>query len=158
MLLSRDETSGSSSTKHAQTLHPHRRDHVSQGGPTSNLVRQLQDALAAIEAVVSELERQHQPSPSELALWEGVCRLLGIVRARHAASTPANPDRAKLPLTRRQWDVVQLLSTGLTRGEIANVLGIKLSTVQSNIAQAMERMDAHGEISLVNAARMLGML
>ena len=54
-------------------------------------------------------------------------------------------------LSKRQWDILKLLSFGLTRKEIADALGISVNTVVTHISYLYYNLgvtNAHGAVGL----------
>lgn len=56
---------------------------------------------------------------------------------------------ADCPLTEREYEVATLLARGLSRHEIAESLGVDLSTVRSHVLNATTKLDAHSAAQLV---------
>lgn len=56
------------------------------------------------------------------------------------------------PLTKREREVLQLLSEGRTNKEIANALGIAVRTVETHRAKLMTKLNAHSLSDLVRYA------
>jgi NarL family two-component system response regulator LiaR len=57
----------------------------------------------------------------------------------HAQTAPENPN---LQLTRREKEVLELMSKGLTNPEIASHLTVTLSTVKKHVSKVLEKLNA----------------
>lgn len=63
-----------------------------------------------------------------------------------------------LPLSRREHDVLRMLSTGLSNKEIADSLVVSPNTVKTHIRHIYDKLDAHNRIHALARARELGLL
>jgi DNA-binding NarL/FixJ family response regulator len=61
-------------------------------------------------------------------------------------------------LTTRQQEVLQHLGEGLSRGQIAELMTVSTSTVQSHTAALYRLMGTHGVVATVKAAKKMGLL
>jgi DNA-binding NarL/FixJ family response regulator len=124
------------------------------------------------------LERAYQAGLAELRLpdsafadggsafgvrWDEVrtvrARLEAAVRRRDrpsAADTGEEVDGG--PLTRRQVEILLLLSGGVTTDEIARRLCLSRTTVRNHVARALGRLGAHSRLEAVALARRDGLL
>lgn len=59
---------------------------------------------------------------------------------------PYNPDRGKLPPTRRQLEVIAYFGEGRNRKEVARALGISLQTVKNHMTALYKRIGAENQI------------
>lgn len=57
----------------------------------------------------------------------------------------------KTILTPKQRQVMVLLTSGLSRQEIADEMGVTMETVKSHLSTAYERLGAHNQIEAINA-------
>jgi LuxR family maltose regulon positive regulatory protein len=73
------------------------------------------------------------------------------LRPRRVVAEPDEP-------TRREARVLELLATGLTRGEIAEQLGVSYDTIKSHIRNLYVKLEADSRTSALERARMLGFL
>lgn len=70
----------------------------------------------------------------------------------------AQAPRAKLVLTPRESQVVQLLGRGCTYYEVAARLGVSLHTVTSHVKNAYRKLDVHSAAAAVMRAIELQLL
>lgn len=61
-------------------------------------------------------------------------------------------------LTRRQMEVLVLLGQGRSRGEVAEVMCVSASTVQTHTAALYRLLGTHGVVATVRAAKKMGIL
>jgi LuxR family transcriptional regulator, maltose regulon positive regulatory protein len=87
-----------------------------------------------------------------------------IAEARRAQA-PAEPDDRTLPplgtpqpLTRREYEVLHLVSRGRTNQQIAEELFISVNTVRNHLVHICRRLDASSRVEAVAKARDLGLL
>jgi DNA-binding NarL/FixJ family response regulator len=102
--------------------------------------------LDAIQAVARN-DPFLSPSASEIVLE----RYLGRPASRAATRRPQQ-------LTRRECDVVRLLSEGKTNRELAQTLHISVKTVENHRANAMRKLGVHTIGDLVREAIRHGMI
>src|SRR5690606_27056996 len=69
---------------------------------------------------------------------------------------PAPVDQNHPPLTRRERDVLALLSHGLSNASIAAGVSISVHTVRTHLSSMATKIDARNRIRLVSRARELG--
>ena len=94
----------------------------------------LMDASAAeVVAGVCEVARGQAVCPPAL------CIHLFHAYERHCAAIPSARIKLELGLTRRQQQLIPLISQGLTNKEIASRLGISEQTVKNHIHEIMRR-------------------
>lgn len=60
-------------------------------------------------------------------------------------------------LTRREIDVVRLLSVGLTNQEIAISLGLSENTVASHVSNCLSKLVARNRVEVAERVRVLGL-
>ena len=65
---------------------------------------------------------------------------------------------SKENLTRREEEILQMASRGLTNQEIADKLGISSRTVETHRNNLMHKLNLHSQIELTNMAIQLGLL
>lgn len=63
-----------------------------------------------------------------------------------------------IELTRRERDVLQAIARGQTYTEVATLLAVSLSTIQSHIRNLYGKLGAHSQLQAVNEARQRGWL
>lgn len=76
------------------------------------------------------------------------------------AVSPAHPSPAALvePLSERELDVLRLLATTLSSGEIADELCVATSTVRSHTKAIYGKLGVHTRLEAIDAARGLGLI
>jgi DNA-binding NarL/FixJ family response regulator len=77
--------------------------------------------------------------------------------SRAAASGPARPDVTRL-LTERECEVLRLVATGLSNGEIAMRLFISPATAKTHVAHLLAKLDARDRVQLVIIAHQCGLV
>lgn len=77
--------------------------------------------------------------------------------ARRGRSGPPAPP-ASNPLTRREQEIVQLLSDGLPPSRIASSLTLSRATVRNHIQNILRKLDVHGQVEAVAVAFRSGWL
>jgi two-component system, NarL family, nitrate/nitrite response regulator NarL len=87
-------------------------------------------------------------------------RLASLVRKlRPDPSLRVFPNGPELPaLTRRELEVLSLLSSGLTNKEIARTIGLSPETVKDHLENLYRKLDAQDRMSALGRARTLGMV
>jgi LuxR family maltose regulon positive regulatory protein len=88
-------------------------------------------------------------------------KLLAAFRAPAMAEAQALPTRVQEladPLTGRELEVLQLLTTGLSTTEIAEELVISVNTVRSHVKNIYDKLDVHSRYQAVECAQELGLL
>jgi DNA-binding NarL/FixJ family response regulator len=114
----------------------------------------------------------HSPALERMAASCGVCAVLpkhasieSILAAigacrdepaheRHLADRPETIDL----LSRRQVEVLWLLSAGHDTGEVARRLHLSVATVRTYVRDACRRLDAHSQLEAVAKARRAGLI
>lgn len=71
---------------------------------------------------------------------------------------PVTPPSANDALSPRETEVLSLIARGFTYSEVAERLGILLSTVQSHVRNIYGKLDVHNKAEAVFEARQLGLL
>jgi len=89
--------------------------------------------------------------------------LAALEREATAGATPpavSEGDRSPLvePLSPRELEVLQLLTTHLTHTEIAEALIVSANTVRSHVKSIYNKLDVHRRMEAVERARELGLL
>jgi len=88
-------------------------------------------------------------------------RIAALVFARIAALTRAQSQRPRLRqvyLTRREYEVLQLMAFGHRNGEIAYQLEVALDTVKRHVANISKKFQVHGRRAVIQRAYEHGML
>jgi len=74
-----------------------------------------------------------------------------IIYLLDESDTCAKPDELRaLGFTRRQTDIIRLLETGMTNGEIAIQLDISIRTVQNHLRVLYSKLNVHNRTSLLH--------
>jgi DNA-binding CsgD family transcriptional regulator len=71
--------------------------------------------------------------------------LLGVAREEHATRRP-RPLRAQMPITKRELEVLRLVSASKTNREIAFLLGISERTVEHHITHAYDKLGLYTRV------------
>jgi NarL family two-component system response regulator LiaR len=80
-------------------------------------------------------------------------RLIDHVRELSAGLSGMRPVRS--PLTTREWEVLDLLRSGASTGQIADELVLSPDTVQSHVQHIMRKLDAHSRAEAVALAEQI---
>src|SRR3954464_2967092 len=90
----------------------------------------------------------------EAAVSRGfVAVLIDRLRAAPEGNHGLRPVRS--PLTPREWEVLDLLSAGLTPEEVTDTLVLSSDTVRSHLQRAMRKLDVHSREAAIEAVRRL---
>ncbi len=81
----------------------------------------------------------------------------------YLAKTPEGfvPDEKKLQkagISKREWEVLQLISEGLSNQEIATHLFLSLNTIKTHSSNLFEKLDVKRRIQAIEKAKSLGLL
>ncbi|ODU07464.1 MAG: DNA-binding response regulator [Pseudonocardia sp. SCN 72-86] len=79
-----------------------------------------------------------------------------VFRTGTYRGSPAGP--AAAPVTPREYDVLRLVASGHTNGEIGDELGLSLNTVKSYLQNVMHKLDARNRAQVITNARTHGLL
>jgi len=90
----------------------------------------------------------------EAAISREMTRRL-IERFRNAPHGRSGLRPVKGPLTRREWEVIDLLAPGHSPGHVADALVLSLETVRSHIKNIMRKLGVHSRADAVAAAERL---
>lgn len=132
--------------------------------------------LAALQAARYRFSVVGQATEFYIALVALIFTALGIWAGLRFASGrkqfgPANPQRIlplsgdlleqrleKLGITRREYEVLQLIAEGLSNQEIAGRMFVSLNTVKTHTSNLFAKLDAQRRTQAVEKARALGLL
>ncbi|WP_156724263.1 response regulator transcription factor [Streptomyces apocyni] len=92
---------------------------------------------------------------SDSLLFPAAVRTLA---AEHARSRPAPPPPWAARLTERESDVLRLMATGLTNGELAKRLGVGPATVKTHVASVLAKTGTRDRTQAVIAAYEAGIV
>ena len=110
-------------------------------------LREASDPLALLVAGLAGVAAWllHAPGPvAVVAVLAVLAVRIGaglLLRQPATAAATGGPDKG--PLTRREWEVCQLLTEGLTNKEIAARLYISEASVDSHLAHVREKLGFH---------------
>jgi DNA-binding NarL/FixJ family response regulator len=90
----------------------------------------------------------------EAAISREMTRRL-IERFRNAPQGRSGLRPVKGPLTRREWEVIDLLAPGHSPDHVADALVLSRETVRSHIKNIMRKLDVHSRADAVTAAERL---
>lgn len=65
---------------------------------------------------------------------------------------------AVAPVTPREYDVLRLVASGHTNGEIGEQLGLSVNTVKGYLHNVMQKLDARNRAQVISRARARGLL
>lgn len=113
----------------------------------------LRDASSAeVISGVHAVARGEAVCPSQL------CLHLFRAFSRLWAAIPSARIKLELGLTRRQQELIPLISQGLTNKEIASHLNLSEQTVKNHIHGIMRRMGSKDRLQVIDQARLSGAL
>lgn len=113
----------------------------------------LKDAPAAeVAAAVKSVANNHAVCPQEL------CQVLFDYVSRQRAHLPSLAIKQQLGLTRREQQLVELISRGLTNKEIAVELGLSEQTVKNHIHRVLRKVGVSDRLEAVEMCRTQGFL
>jgi LuxR family maltose regulon positive regulatory protein len=125
---------------------------VDRGAPMAALLQQV--------LITQEIGRKTAPgsTPSDY-----VRRLLDAFGRGETAQAgeplpPPSPPALAEPLTRREAEVLRLLTTELTSAEMAGELVLSVHTVRSHIKSIYAKLDVHSRYEAIARARELNLL
>ena len=88
----------------------------------------------------------------------GLCAVLFRYFAQEAESFPSATLHRDLGLTRREQQLIPLLTRGLTNKEIANHFSLAEQTVKNHLYRMKRKIGAHGRLEIVDVCRQHGFL
>ena len=113
----------------------------------------LKDAPAEeVAAAVKSVASNYAVCPREL------CRVLFDYVSRQRAHLPNLAVKQQLGLTRREQQLVELISRGLTNKEIAVELGLSEQTVKNHIHRVLRKVGVSDRLAAVEMCRTQGFL
>jgi len=75
-----------------------------------------------------------------------------IEQVRNLSSSLKGMRPVKSPLTTREWEVLDLLSTGASTAQAAKALVVAPETIESHVQHIMRKLDAHSRVEAVEIA------
>jgi DNA-binding NarL/FixJ family response regulator len=113
----------------------------------------LKDAPAAeVAAAVRSVANNYAVCPQEM------CQVLFDYVSRQRAHLPNLAIKQQLGLTRREQQLVELISRGLTNKEIALELGLSEQTVKNHIHRVLRKVGVNDRLEAVEMCRTQGFL
>ncbi len=107
------------------------------------------DATVVVHLVRDiETKKQAESFATEVATWARQLKL-------HPSDFEAEDDAVKLTpaLTKREFQILELLAQGATTEQIASQLVIEVSTVRNHIQRILQKLDVHSRLEAVTYAR-----
>ncbi|MDH4391517.1 MAG: response regulator transcription factor [Aquabacterium sp.] len=107
------------------------------------------DNIAAIKAAIADVMAGNYPISPSLARI--LFRAVGGPGVQHAASADSS-------LSAREAETLRHIAHGSTYLETANLMGVKLSTIQTNIRSIYRKLDVSNQMLAVTKAREAGLI
>ncbi len=127
------------------------RTFVDEGAPMAALLRKVADRQS---------KGNHTIDRDVSADYVG--KLLSVfepgIASQYLGCTHALPEQRAEPLSRREWEVLRMIASGLSNTEIAQQLVVALSTVKSHNNAIFAKLNAKNRTQAVARARGLGLL
>lgn len=117
----------------AQALQVRPDGYATKGGRPEDLLRCLREILHGGNCFYSEVRHRLQSAPGKMALTEGVHSRIGL-------------------LTPREMEVLAYLGNGLSKKEIARLIGLSVKTVDQHCTHLMLKLDIHDRVELAHFA------
>jgi len=111
----------------------------------------LRDASSA--EVVSGI---HAVAQGQAVCPPQFCIYLFRAISQQRVATPSARIKLELGLTRRQQELIPLISQGMTNKEIASNLGISEQTVKNHVHGIMRRIGVNDRLQVIDQTRLLG--
>ena len=93
-----------------------------------------------------------------LGVWAG----LRLTRRKEIVASPEfklnDLELQRLGISKREYEVLELIAQGLSNQEIAEKLFVSLSTVKSHSSSLFIKLDAHRRTQAIHRAKELGLL
>jgi two-component system, NarL family, nitrate/nitrite response regulator NarL len=130
-------------------------------------------SVASSEAIVLETIRagargyvlKGAPGPEMVSAIDEVLRgnypitpALARTLFRLAGGPTADAGETHFNLTQRELETLQLIARGKTYKEVARVMEISVSTVQTNISNLYQKLAVHSQMEAVTKARSVGLI
>lgn len=97
-------------------------------------------------------------SDAEVDTANAIQPLLVVFNRLTGLATPHPAPVERNPLTRRETEVLQLVSQGFTAHAIGYILRISTSTVRKHVEHSYEKLGQHDRVTAVTAAARLGII
>jgi two-component system, NarL family, response regulator LiaR len=129
-------------------------------------------ALAALTGILKFVEYRYFIRDLSLEVYLGVvailCAVVGawagtrLTRRKIVVAKPDfKPDEAeyrKLGISKREYEVLELMAQGLSNQEIADKLFVSLNTIKTHTSNLFMKLDARRRTQAVRRAKELGLL
>ncbi|HUJ94124.1 MAG TPA: response regulator transcription factor [Terriglobales bacterium] len=113
----------------------------------------LKDATAAdVAAAVRSVARNEAVCPPEL------CRVLFEYLAQTRGALPSLSMKQETGLTRREQQLIEMISRGLTNKEIATALNLSEQTIKNHVHRILHKLGAQDRLVAVEVCRTQGFL
>ncbi len=117
------------------------------------------NAFLQINATAKEIVNAVRAVGRGEAICSGTqCALLFRYFAQEAEAFPSAALHRDLGLTRREQQLIPLLTRGLTNKEIANHFSLSEQTVKNHLYRMKRKIGAHGRLEIVDVCRQHGFL
>jgi two-component system, NtrC family, sensor kinase len=116
---------------------------------TSYYPVRIEDEVLGVSLVVLDVT-ERKSAGSFRALLTGL--LEGLDADQAGAAPPYGPAQPDRPFTPRERDVLTLLARGMVAAEVAESLGIDLSTVRFHVRHILEKLGVHSQLAAVMIA------
>jgi two-component system, NarL family, response regulator LiaR len=129
-------------------------------------------ALAALTAILKFIEYRFFVRDLSLEFYLGVVAVLfaglgmwagqRLTRRKVVIATPDfklnEPELQRLGISKREYEVLELMAQGLSNQEIADKLFVSLNTVKTHSSNLFMKLDARRRTQAVRRAKELGLL
>jgi NarL family two-component system response regulator LiaR len=129
-------------------------------------------ALAALTAILKFIEYRFFVRDLSLEFYLGVVAVLfaglgmwagqRLTRRKVVIATPDfklnEPELQRLGISKREYDVLELMAQGLSNQEIADKLFVSLNTIKTHSSNLFVKLDARRRTQAVRRAKELGLL
>ena len=128
-------------------------------------------ALAALTLILKFIEYRFFVSDLSLEAYLGIVAVLftglgvwaGLRLTRRKAITateftPSEPERQRLGISKREYEVLSLIALGLSNQEIAEKLFVSLNTVKTHSSHLFMKLDARRRTEAIRRAKELRLL
>lgn len=115
-------------------------------------------AVPCHRLLLSAAEQRHEVSVSTVTVGGEPPLFLHVVCERTALASRSSSNGAKPHLTRREYQVLELLADGMPAKLIAPRLSISVATVRNHIRSILSKLHARSQLQALARARGLGIL
>ena len=93
-----------------------------------------------------------------LGIWAGLRLTRRSVIIANPDFTPSEPERQRLGISKREYEVLELIAGGLSNREIAEKLFVSLNTVKTHSSHLFAKLDARRRTEAIRRAKELRLL